>query len=533
VKTPLVVNTSASYDETVASLVADKVAGRIATQEPGLWGADAEPEASIRLSWVGLSTSSRPLLAEIDALRAQLWSEGLDQVVLCGMGGSSLAPEVISRTYDVPLRILDSTNPHVVQRAISGDLSRTVVVVSSKSGGTLETDSQRRSFAAAFADAGIDAAARFVVVTDPGSDLEKLAHEQGYRKAFLADPHVGGRYSALTAFGLVPTGLAGVDIAELLDEAEAVTEQLHADSPDNPALVLAAALAGNRGRDKTAIADLGSGIVGFADWAEQLIAESTGKLGRGVLPVAVEGGAAPEMTSPPADLVAAALVAPQTSAAPTGVGEPWVSVSGTLGAQFLLWETATAVMGRMIGINPFDQPDVESAKKAARGLLEAQPEPAPPVISEDGIDVRGSSGLLDGVDSVAGAVEALLSRLGADGYLAVMAYLDSERDAPLHGARESLSRRTGRPTTFGWGPRFLHSTGQYHKGGPAEGVYLQITSTEAPDVDIPDRPFSYGTLIAAQAAGDADVLAAHGRPVLRLHLQDPTSGVAALEGLLR
>jgi glucose-6-phosphate isomerase len=534
VKIPLTVTTSTAYDDQVAALVERQLASKIAAQDPTLWGPDAESEAAIRLSWVDLPTSSRPLLAEIDALRAQLWSEGLDQVVLCGMGGSSLAPEVISRTYDVPLTILDSTNPSVIQRAVSADLTRTVVVVSSKSGGTLETDSQRRIFAAAFEKAGIDAASRFVVVTDPGSDLEKLATEQGYRKVFLADPHVGGRYSAMTAFGLVPTGLAGIDVAEVLDEAEAVTENVRFDSPDNPALLLAVALAAAGRRDKAAIADLGSGIVGFADWAEQLIAESTGKLGKGVLPIAVGDASAAEVRQPPADVVAVALVSPDAATStPDGVGEPWVTVSGTLGAQFLAWETATAVLGHLLGIDPFDQPDVESAKKAARGLLDSRPEESPAQITEGEVEARGSDGLLDGVDTISGAVESLLSRLGPDGYLAVMAYLDSDRDAALHGVRDTLSRRTGRPTTFGWGPRFLHSTGQYHKGGPGQGVFLQITSTEPTDVDIPDRPFSFGTLIAAQAAGDASVLADHGRPVLRLHLNDPATGVTALQELLR
>ncbi len=541
-KVELTVTTSATYDDAVQQLVDDAVASKLAAQDPTLWGPDAESEASVRLSWVGLPVSSRPLLAEIDALRAQLWSEEIDQVVLCGMGGSSLAPEVIAHTYDVPLEILDSTSPSVVQAAVSGDLTRTVVVVSSKSGGTLETDSQRRAFAAAFEAAGIEAASRFVVVTDPGSDLEQLARDEGYRSVFLADPDVGGRYSALTAFGLVPTGLAGIDVAELLDEAEAVMQRLAGDSTDNPALVLAAALAANDGRNKVAIADLGSGIAGFADWAEQLIAESTGKLGKGVLPVAVEGRSAPEVQRPASDVVVAALVAPEAAGrAPEGVGEPWVTVSGTLGAQLLTWETATAVAGRMLGINPFDQPDVESAKKAARGLLDEQPQPDPPVLTAQGVEVRGSEGLLDGVDSLEGAVAALLDRLGPDGYPAVMAYADSHRDRRLHDVREQLARRTERPVTFGWGPRFLHSTGQYHKGGPAQGVFLQITRDEPVDVQIPDRPFTFGQLIAAQAAGDAKVLAEHGRPVLRLHLVDWTThdggdasdGVTTLLELLR
>ncbi|MDQ3096455.1 MAG: glucose-6-phosphate isomerase [Actinomycetota bacterium] len=530
----LTVTASASYDDLLSSLVDDRVASRLAGQDPTLWGAEAQPEASTRLAWVGLPVSSRPLLAEIDALRAELWSEGVDRVVLCGMGGSSLAPEVISRTYDVPLTILDSTNPSVVGRAVGGDLSRTAVVVSSKSGATLETDSQRRAFAAAFERSGIDAASRFVVVTDPGSELETLSTDEGYRKVFLADPHVGGRYSALTAFGLVPTGLAGIDVAELLDEAEAVMAQLATDSPDNPALVLAAGLAADEARDKAAIVDLGSGISSFADWAEQLVAESTGKLGKGILPVAVEGPAAPEVRWPAPDVLVAALIATEDAGKPPeGIGQPWVTAAGTLGAQLLTWETAAAVMGRLLGINPFDQPDVESAKKAARGLLDAQQRDDPAQVTDNGIEARSSRGLLDGVDTLAGAVEALLSKLRGDSYLAVMAYLDSERDVSLRGVRESLARRTGRPTTFGWGPRFLHSTGQYHKGGPAQGVFLQITSNEPTDMEVPGRPFTFQSLITAQAAGDATVLAEHNLPVLRLHLTDPVAGVARLLETLR
>lgn len=529
---PLTVTASATYDAVVAPLVDDHVASRIARQDPTLWGPEAEQEAAQRLSWVDLPTSSRPLLAEIDALRAALRADGIDRVVLCGMGGSSLAPEVITRTYGVQLEILDSTNPSVIERALSADLSRTVVVVSSKSGGTVETDSQRRAFAAAFEKAGIDAASRFVVVTDPGSDLEELATEQGYRSVFRADSRVGGRYSALTAFGLVPSGLAGAEVGELLDAAEEALDRMRTDSADNPALVLAAAIAGDPGRDKVGIADGGSGIVGFADWAEQLLAESTGKNGNGVLPIALEGVDAPEVSAPADDVTVALLV----GSAPTDVDtatKPCVSVAGALGAQFLVWETATAVAGRLLSINPFDQPDVESAKKAARGLLDERPDPEPPALVDGGLEIRGSADLLAGVDSAADAVTALLGHLADDGYVAVMAYLDAERDARLHEVRAALSRRTGRPVTFGWGPRFLHSTGQYHKGGPAQGVFVQITSTEDVDVDVPDRPFTFGQLIAAQAAGDARVLADHGRPVLRLHIPDPSTGVALVLAVLR
>jgi glucose-6-phosphate isomerase len=209
-----------------------------------------------------------------------------------------------------------------------------------------------------------------------------------------------------------------------------------------------------------------------------------------------------------------------------------VTTSGPLGAQLLLWETATAVAGRIIGINPFDQPDVESAKKAARGLLDERPEEEAPALTEDGIEVRGPSEILDGVSTVEGAIDALLKKLDPDGYLAVMAYADSERDAALANVRAPLARRTERPVTIGWGPRFLHSTGQYHKGGPPKGVFLQVTTAEPTDAEIPDRPFTFGQLIAAQAAGDAAVLADQDRPVLRLHLTDPASGVRRLAELL-
>jgi glucose-6-phosphate isomerase len=237
------------WHEVVDRLVSEKVASRIAAKDATTWGPEAEAESAIRLNWVDLYDSSRPLLAEIEALQADLRAAGLDRIVLCGMGGSSLAPEVITRTAGVELVVLDSTNTSAIARALAGDLQRTAVVVSSKSGGTVETDSQRRAFVKAFDDAGIDSASRIIVVTDPGSPFQKLAEDEGYRKTFLADPNVGGRYSALTAFGLVPSALAGADVAELLDQAAEAAPLLQADDADNPALILAAVLAGSPGRD--------------------------------------------------------------------------------------------------------------------------------------------------------------------------------------------------------------------------------------------------------------------------------------------
>ncbi|MGZ4604482.1 MAG: glucose-6-phosphate isomerase, partial [Kineosporiaceae bacterium] len=424
-------------------------------------------------------------------------------------------------------------------RALEEGLARTVLVVSSTSGGTVETDSQRRTFEKAFRDAGIDPARRIVVVTDPGSPLEKTAADEGYRAVFSADPHVGGRYSALTAFGLVPSGLAGADVTRLLDEAGEVADLVSADDEGNPALVLGAALGGTDPlHDKIVFADLGSGIVGFADWAEQLIAESTGKDGTGLLPVVTEGADAPEVASAKDDVLVVRLVS-QADAAdddgapaePAATGEG-VSVAGSLGAQFLLWEYAVALAGRLLGINPFDQPDVESAKAAARGLLDQQPQPTPPDLVDGVIEIRATPGLLGGARTLDDAVDALLRTVGPRGYLAVMAYLDRERDGALAAVRAPLARRLGRPVTFGWGPRFLHSTGQYHKGGPATGSYLQITAASPQDLAVPDRPFTFGQLIAAQAAGDAQVLADHGRPVLRLHLRDRAEGLRRVERAL-
>ncbi|MFC9335035.1 glucose-6-phosphate isomerase [Arthrobacter sp. NPDC057009] len=517
-----------ALEQHLSALVEDRVATRIFAKDHTLWGPDAESESAIRLGWVEAATVSRSLVDGILELRDALKAEGVTRIVLCGMGGSSLAPEVIAGTAGVELTVLDSTDPEQVGAALADRLVETAIVVSSKSGSTLETDSQRRIFEQAFTDAGIDARSRIIVVTDPGSPLDKASRDAGYRAVFNADPNVGGRYSALTAFGLVPSGLAGVDIAALLDEAEEAAEVLNEDAPENIGLVLGAALGGTSPlRNKIVIAEDGSGIVGFADWAEQLIAESTGKLGTGVLPV-VAGPNAPEVTSGAEDVLVVRLV---STDADVELGENEMAIAGGLASQLLVWEFATAVAGRLLGINPFDQPDVEAAKVAARGLLDAQPEPTPANFTDGAIEVRGGEWLGDAA-TAADAVAALLGQLGADGYLSVQAYFDRLAFSQLEGVRDELAAVSGRPVTFGWGPRFLHSTGQFHKGGPAIGVFLQVTAASATDLAIPERPFTFGELIAAQAAGDAQVLSEHGRPVLRLHLTDRAAGVAQLQEIV-
>jgi glucose-6-phosphate isomerase len=417
--------------------------------------------------------------------------------------------------------VLDSSDPDFVRRALTTDLDHTVVVVSSKSGGTVETDSQRRAYEKAFTDAGIKPAERIVVVTDPGSPLDASATEAGYR-VFRADPNVGGRYSALTAFGLVPSGLAGADLAALLDEAAEIQPALERDDVDNPGLRLGALLgvANHAGVDKLVLADGGSSYPGFGDWAEQLIAESTGKDGKGILPVVVEGIDAPDFSPNTADELLATF-GPEVHEEIRPSSGFGASVDATLGAQLLLWEYATAVAGQLIGINPFDQPDVESAKAAARSMLDGAGATPAPVFTDQGIEVYASEGWLGEASTVEEAVGALLGELdGGIGYVAIQAYLDRHRDAALAATRPALATRTGRPVTFGWGPRFLHSTGQYHKGGPHTGVYLQITGNPAEDLVIPDRPFTFQGFLTAQAVGDGQVLADHDRPVLRLHVTD-------------
>ncbi|MER7133679.1 glucose-6-phosphate isomerase [Streptosporangium saharense] len=518
--------------EAAARLVSEGVPEALSNGDPTLWGPDAEPEAAIRLGWLDLPQSSRRLLPQIGELVERARERGLDHVVLAGMGGSSLAPEVITTTADVPLTVLDTTDPGQVLRALRDRLDRTVLVVASKSGGTVETDSHRRVYEQAFREAGIDPAERIVVVTDPGSPLERTAVEAGY-PVVLADPNVGGRYSALTAFGLVPSALAGADVERLLDEAAEVRPLL-ARAEGNPGLDLGAALgaAALAGRDKLVLEDGLSEINGLPDWIEQLIAESTGKSGRGILPV---------VGADPGDAPDELLV---------GIDSDGVlTVSGPLGGQFLVWEYATAIAGRLLGIDPFNQPNVAESKENTGRLLDREELPTgTPILVDGPVEVYGELPGGEVPKDLPEVLTRLLEAVPEDGYLAIMAYLDREAafDAP-HAEdasfeemtdawsaadpatlRGRLAVRTERPVTFGWGPRFLHSTGQYHKGGPQNGVFLQITGVVDEDVEVPGKPYTLGRLQLAQALGDQDALAGRGRPAVRLHLTDRTAGVARL-----
>ncbi|MET7809031.1 glucose-6-phosphate isomerase [Micromonospora chersina] len=505
-----------------AALVAADLPARLAAKDPTLWGPEAEATARTRLGWLDTHARSRELLPQLAELAEEL--ADLDHVVLAGMGGSSLAPEVLARTLGRPLTVLDTTDPGQVRAALADRLDRTVVVVASKSGGTVETDSVRRAYLQAFLDAGLteaEAARHFVVVTDPGSPLESVADEMGV-VVIQSDPEVGGRYSALTAFGLTPAALAGVPVADLLDDAEALAGALDRDR-DNPGLALGAALgaAATSGRATVALVSDGTGLDGLGDWVEQLLAESTGKAGRGILPVVVESPDAPGATGP------GVLTVSYGGALGPGVapGPADVAVNGPLGAQFLTWEYATAVAAAVLDVDPFDQPDVAGSKEHTARLLAAGPPAESPSATDGAVEVYAPAGA---PADLAGALRWLLDGLGDDGYLAVSAYLDRWADAAVAGLRPLLARATPRPVTFGWGPRYLHSTGQYHKGGPRAGSHLQVTGAVTDDLPVPGRPYTFGDLQAAQAAGDRRALADRGRPVLRLHLTERAAGVAQL-----
>lgn len=520
---------SVAFRDGLDRLVRDGVAGQIFAQNPTLWGPAAEHEAGMRLGWTDSAPAARELLPRIDALRQEFLTQGVDRFVLCGMGGSSLGPAVIARWAGVELTMLDTTDPVAVERTVTGDLSRTAVIVSSKSGSTIETRSHLDTFEKAFQDAGISPGPRLVIVTDPGSPFEQESRDAG-RHVFLADPNVGGRFSVLTAFGLVPAGLAGADVASLVAAGDAARAELMPDTESNPALRLAAALySGLPDRFVLALDEAPSARWGLGRWAEQLVAESTGKEGLGILPIALPSEA-PEFAQVPTSAITARVAGPggePGDALVVGSGARDITVVGSLGAQFLAWEVATAALGRLMGIDPFDQPDVESAKIAAREALaeshgarvslEGHSIGAVTVI-EQPAGAAGAAGAA--VDSVADIASALRAMTPPNGYLAIQAYVDPQgalRD-PLERLRSRLAAALGVPVSLGYGPSYLHSVGQLHKGGPALGAFLQITSPGDTDFAIARSESSFATLIDAQARGDRGVLIQRGRPVLALEL---------------
>ena len=519
---------SDAVNQFVPELVKDKIASRLFAKDHTLWGRQAEAESSIRLGWIDAARNTLSLVPELKVLSADLKARGLTRIVLCGMGGSSLAPEVMSKSAGVDLVVLDSTDPSQIRQALGADLKKTFVVVSSKSGSTVETDSQKRSFEAAFEALGIKKTERIIVVTDPDSTMHIQALKDGYR-VFLADPMVGGRYSALTAFGIVPSFLAGVDVEALLKSAISATELLSEDLDTNPGLVLGAALARTAGaknfRDKLGFVPEGTKIDGFGDWVEQLIAESTGKDGNGLLPI-VLGSDSYEVSSKAEDTLLIGL------AADASVSSFDLAISGDLGELLLLWEVATVVASRLLGVNPFDQPDVESAKVAARKVLDSPAAGLGFEVSDAGVEIA-SLGYALTSSKLNECLAELIDSALPDSYFSIHCFLNREKHASVTQLRELVAQKANRPTTFGWGPRFLHSTGQYHKGGPKQGLFIQIVSGDGSDLEIPGREFGYRKLIDSQASGDAKVLAAGGSRVLVLRLLEIESGIKALIKALR
>jgi transaldolase/glucose-6-phosphate isomerase len=516
--------------------MADSVAQRIWRKDDTLWGPAGQPEVANRLGWLTLSETMLEQAGDLHAFAEQCQADGLTDVALLGMGGSSLGPEVIRRTFGeiegaMRLHVLDSTDPGAVLALENQlDLAKTLFIVSSKSGGTIETLSHFRYFHSKLSEqVGDDAGSHFVAITDPGGPLVDLAREHGFRRVFVNDPDIGGRYSVLSYFGLVPAACAGVAIEALLHRCQVAEQNCtsYDQGTSNSGLwlgIVMAALA-NQGRDKLTFA-VSEPISSFGLWVEQLIAESTGKEGKGVLPVADEPLGAPEAYGEDrfiaylrnADEPDADLDAKVEALANAGHPTVTVSVHGAtdLGRIFFFAEFATAVAGWGLGINPFDQPNVQEAKDNTSKVLE-------------GYSAEGK--LPDVADADDEALGALLSDAGPPHYIAIMAYVaPSVRfDQEVAKLRAAIREKTKAAVTFGYGPRFLHSTGQLHKGGPPNGVFLQIVNDGDEDVEIPGAGYTFGTLKNAQAVGDLQTLRDHGLPAERVRLDgDPVVAVRAL-----
>ena len=477
---------------------------RLKQKDSTIWGPEAQAEAAVRLNWIDLPESTRELLPQFDALAAK--HRDKSTFVLCGMGGSSLGPEVIAQTFGKKMFVLDSTDPNYIAHALNVDLAKTVVVVSSKSGSTIETSSQRALFEGAFTDAGLNPVDHMVFVTDPGSPLDKQVREGGFN-VVNADPNVGGRFSVLSPFGLVPSALIGIDVSVLLDNASETKSEFFADSQTMCDIAYLLTYVANQ---YVAFTDQDSGMPGLSDWIEQLVAESTGKNQVGRLPVVAE--------SSQRGLEGAAF-----TIAFAGTAE--LVVEGDLASQFIVWEWVTALVGAALAIDPFNQPNVTEAKEQTSALLNEW-KGVLPAFSGDteigALEIFGQGG------NATEALSQLISQIPADGYIAVMAYLDRKDDVAVAELREILASKSGRPVTFGWGPRFLHSTGQFHKGGQQNGVFLQITGDVEKDIAIPGQSYGFKTLLAAQALGDGKALASRKYPLLRFNCTNRAMGISEL-----
>ncbi|MXX67778.1 MAG: hypothetical protein F4Y74_02330 [Gemmatimonadales bacterium] len=560
-------------DRRLREWAAGDAVARLWRRDPTLWSADPEtPELADRLGWLELPETSPAMLGPLEALRAGVpfWFTDL---VLLGMGGSSLAPEVIAHTMrgeGLPLTLVDTTHPGTLRDLEWLRPANTIFVVSSKSGTTVETLSLFRHFWSRTAEVVDDPGEHFIAITDPGSPLAELGRERGFRAVFEAPPDVGGRFSALSPFGLVPAALAGADVAALLAEAAEAADACRDDVHLNPGFLLGAALGelALAGRDKVTFA-AASDWNAFPDWAEQLIAESTGKEGRGIVPVVGEPPRPPDEYGEDRVFVGLLLggdaareaeqwgeadETPDLLDALEAAGHPTLRIRveqpGELGALFFVWEVGVAMAGAALGIHPFNQPDVQLAKRLARRAMrgdgepegDREPEERSPgmepaedaqVSEPDEIDLVWElprfghapprTPVTPDVDGIRERVEEFLAAVEPTDYIGIQAFLagGEEEEGLLATLRAALAGATGATTTLGYGPRFLHSTGQLHKGGGDNAVFLQLVDDAGEHVHVPETDFTFRRLIRAQGLGDIEALGRCERLALRVRVGGP------------
>ena len=477
-----------------------EIAPRVAKKDINIWG--NKSEAANRLNWVDLPTKSRDLLPELDALSAWARSNGLTQIILCGMGGSSLAPEVIAASYKKQLTTLDSTDPIQILDSLPSEIRKAVVVIGSKSGTTIETLSQFEFYQRRFKEADLNPIQHIVIITDPGTPLDISARKLGY-KVVNADPNVGGRFSALSAFGLVPAALIGVDISLLLDDAEKLSSSISV--KESPAIAIAACLYSLTDQIIN-FCDKGSVTPGLSNWIEQLIAESTGKDLTGRLPVVIED-------------MANAISGITIGFNP---GEYDLVIEATLGEQFILWEWVTALLCYLLKVDPFNQPNVTEAKDRTSAILLS--------LKSKGFDTptptyEDSNYLIYSNQQIKHIPDFLKSNVT---YFAVLAYLARGIDDEIYKIRKLIAAKSKTATTFGWGPRYLHSTGQFHKGGQQNGAFIVITGDSGSDIEIPNKDYTFSQLIMAQALADIESISERNLPVIRVHLKNRKKAIARL-----
>jgi len=547
----------AAVKRELAAWQADDRIARLWGHDAGLWTGGDEGRW---LGWLDIPDRMQQTLGSLAGFRTD--AQRYEHVLLLGMGGSSLGPEVLALTFGrqagwPQFHVVDTTDPSQIRDIeASLDLARTLVIVSSKSGSTLEPNALKAYFYEKIAEklGAAEAAKRLIAVTDPGSGLQRVAKAEGFQRLFLGDPEIGGRYSVLSPFGLVPAAAMGLDLQRLIASAQTMAAACKPGpaATDNPGLklgaILAAALAD--GRDKLTIYS-GPGLDAFGGWAEQLIAESTGKNGHGIVPIDAKQVSDPGVYAADRLFVHLELKGrpdPRNAAiqALAAAGHPVVRIevadSYAVAQEFFRWEIATAVVGAIMGIHPFDQPDVESAKIATRKLTDEYEQSGTmpdetPILEDGGIKLYADAANASQLAALAGAktldayLKAHLDRLGPSDYAALLAFLPMNQRTQTILERVRLIVRDAKHAAvcLGFGPRFLHSTGQVYKGGPNTGVFLQVTCDDAVELPVPAKRYGFGVIKAAQARGDFAVLAERGRRALRVHLgPDPVAGLEQL-----